>query len=97
MDRDVTHYTPWAENGGYQFRPTNRDRQQARRYQPGARYDRPLNAEALNAPNQQPRGYRDRRIDRRFRPLQPRRERAAEPNEYRPMSSIYASQFVHRL
>ena len=96
MDRDVTHYSPWAQSGGYQFRPTERAQQKPPRYQPGARYERPFNAEGLSTPVP-PRAYRDRRIDPRFRPPEQRRERTAGPGGYRPMSSIQASQFVQQL
>lgn len=97
MDREVTDYSPWAQNSGYQFRPTERDwQQQPRRYQPNARYDRPFNGNTQNATNEA-RGYRDRAIDRRFRPLRQQREHIGEPRDYRPMASEYAAQFVHRL
>jgi hypothetical protein len=96
MDREVAHYSPWAQPGGYQFRPIERAQQGPQRYQPRAHHDRRFDAEGLSAPIQ-PRAYQDRRIDPRFRPPEQRRERAVGSGDYRPMSSIHASQFVQQL
>ena len=97
MDRDVTHYSPWAKGGGYQFRPTERKMQRPQRYQPGTRNQRPFNSEELSAPVQ-PDSYRNYGIDSRFRPLDRRhQERSTQPGGYKPMSAPHTAGYIRQL